>query len=37
MMKLHARYNPEELRLILDYLERSTQILANLTERLRRS
>jgi len=37
MMELHSRYKTDELRLILDYLERSTQILAKQTERLKTS
>jgi DNA-binding MarR family transcriptional regulator len=37
MTELFSRYSSDELRLILDYLERSTQVLAGQTERLKRS
>lgn len=35
MADLHSRYSDEELRLILDYLERSAQVLARQAERLK--
>lgn len=35
MSELLSRYNPDELRLILDYLERSVHVLARQTERLK--
>jgi DNA-binding MarR family transcriptional regulator len=35
MLDLFARYRPEELSVILDYLERSNQVMARQTERLR--
>lgn len=36
MTELYARYSTDELRLILDYLERSTHVLVRQTERLKR-
>jgi DNA-binding MarR family transcriptional regulator len=36
MAGLYARYSADELRLILDYLQRSSQVLARQTERLKR-
>lgn len=35
MAELYSRYSSDELRLILDYLERSAQVLARQTERLK--
>jgi DNA-binding MarR family transcriptional regulator len=37
MAELYSRYSSDELQLILDYLERSAQVLARQTERLKRS
>lgn len=36
MTELHSRYNPNELKLILDYIERSNQVMSRQIERLRR-
>jgi hypothetical protein len=35
MAELFSRYSTDELRLILDYIERSIQVLARQAERLR--
>lgn len=36
MTKLYARYSPDELRVILDYMKRSNQILVRQSEELRK-
>jgi len=37
MSELFSRYSPDEMRLILDYIDRSTQVLVRQTERLKRA
>lgn len=37
MLDLYSRYRPEELAVILDYLERSNRVMARQTERLRQA